>query len=687
MNMNDRRGRIDVKDVFDKMGNFKKGGEELIMRKATGYVSFVRGENPYTFPYRVYPNEFAKDRTFPNITYPEYQMNLKKIKHEDKKRILGLYLVSLKECKNCGFCQRCAYKYIIHHLRNKNFEIVTKKGDIRKMPSFENMESFGYTMLQVPLESLIISYPMDGLSEILDNLPQEEKSDDFTPSFADSLKESDEDDEEDGKDDDITDILEDMGEEGKEGEERKEGKEEIVDDKLGGANTPQNMVGFDPKQLTGKTGLERMMNFTDTKSNNPLKGAFEYKPTTLKKYGNIFSRKEVGKYSAKIKSILDNIVNPDDETVSDGIILIYSQYIDSGLIPMALALEELGLTRYGDKGATSLFKTAPTDVVDVRTMKPPTDKNDFMPARYSMITGDTRISPDNVFEVNGLTGEDNKNGHKIKVVLISKAGAEGIDFKFIRQIHILDPWYNMNRIEQIIGRGVRNFSHKDLPFEKRNVQIFMYGTIIGDNQEESTDLYVYRVAEFKALQIGKVTRVLKETAVDCIINHDQTNFTQKIMSEKVDVPITQELSTGELLKNFKIGDAPFSPACDYMAECNFNCVPNKNINENELNEDTYDEHFIIMNSEKIVQRIRMLFKDGFFYKKEALLRSIRTPKEYPYVQIFSALTQLIDDENEFIMDKYGRNGRLVNIGEYYLFQPIELRDKHASIYDRSVPID
>ena len=72
-----------------------------------------------------------------------------------------------------------------------------------------------------------------------------------------------------------------------------------------------------------------------------------------------------------------------------------------------------------------------------------------------------------------------------------------------------------------------------------------------------------------------MTRVLKETAVDCIINHDQTNFTQKIMSENIDVPIKQELSTGELLNNFKIGDAPFSPACDYMAECNFNCFPNK----------------------------------------------------------------------------------------------------------------
>jgi hypothetical protein len=40
----------------------------------------------------------------------------------------------------------------------------------------------------------------------------------------------------------------------------------------------------------------------------------------------------------------------------------------------------------------------------------------------------------------------------------------------------------MNRIEQIIGRAVRNFSHKDLPFEKRNVEIFMYGTILGNNR-------------------------------------------------------------------------------------------------------------------------------------------------------------------------------------------------------------
>jgi len=688
MNTNDRRGRIEVKDIFDKNGDFKKNGEEMLIRKSTGYISFVRGENPYTFPYRVYPSEFAKEYTFPKITYPSYQMNLKKIKHEDKKRVLSLYLTKIGECGNCGKCQYCAYKYIIYNLRNKRFSITTKTGMVRDMPTFENMESFGYTLLQTPLEALIISYPVHGLKAILDDIPEENVSEDFSPSFSESIVEE--------KEEDVGDETPGPVKETEDGESVSDGKSvsvsEIVSESDVKSEKNEHHVSrrnaammIDPHQLTGKIGLERMMNYVDERS-PPMKGDFEYKNSTLDNYGKIFSREKIGKYSAKIKCILDKIMNPETGKVSEGIILIYSQYIDSGLIPMALALEEMGFTRYG-QGVKPLFKDKPTDVVDVRTMKQPHDKKDFMPARYSMITGETRLSPNNDFEVKGITDDDNKFGNKVKVVLISKAGSEGIDFKFIRQIHILEPWYNMNRIEQIIGRGVRNFSHKDLPFEKRNVEIFMYGTILGDNKEESADLYVYRVAEYKAVQIGKVTRVLKETAVDCIINHDQTNFTNENMKHLIKESITQELSDGTVLRDFKIGDAPFSPACDYMATCNYDCRPNKEIDESELNEDTYDESFIIMNSEKILQRIRMLMKEAFFYKKDVLLKSIRTPKEYPYVQIYSALTQLIEDENEFITDKYGRNGRLVNIGDYYLFQPVELRDKNASIFERSVPID
>ena len=54
-----------------------------------------------------------------------------------------------------------------------------------------------------------------------------------------------------------------------------------------------------------------------------------------------------------------------------------------------------------------------------------------------------------------------------------------------------------------------------------------YGTILDNNTEEAADLYVYRVAEYKAIQIGRVTRLLKESAVDCILNHNQSNFTQE----------------------------------------------------------------------------------------------------------------------------------------------------------------
>ena len=132
-------------------------------------------------------------------------MNLKKIGHEDKKRILSLYLTKIGECSNCGKCQYCCYKYIIYNLRNKKFTITTKQGVIREMPSFENMEKFGYTILQTPLESLIISYPIPGLKQILDNIPSEKFSEEISPSFSESssTKEEEEEEEDDEEEEPI----------------------------------------------------------------------------------------------------------------------------------------------------------------------------------------------------------------------------------------------------------------------------------------------------------------------------------------------------------------------------------------------------------------------------------------------------------------------------------------------------
>jgi hypothetical protein len=776
MNMNDRRGIISVTDIFDKNGAFKKDkdnneiGKELLIRKATGYISYVRGENPYTFPFRVYPDRFSPSHTFKNINeYPDCQINGKKIPDNRKIQKLSLYLTVIGEYQKMG------YNYIVDRLRNRSENVrMTRKGSERKVAAFSSLKSFGYTDLQLPIEALNIVYPYDGLEELVRQIQPFECSEEEEELIQEIIPVKDKEFVEE-----IDDIMSNGPEmknflivrpelkepelkepelkepELKEPELKEDNKsktfvnvkdsleiireEELLKDKellkkpkvvktpkavkavhiiegetasiypdeknyvntvtKGGGNEEDDEADYlyiDPKILIGTQGLKRIMNYDDTKTPS-IKGNFEY----IKGVPRVFNTDEIGKYSAKIKTICNNIYNKTEDVVSHGIILIYSSYIDAGIIPMALALEEMGFSRYGENA--SLFKTPPVPIVDVRTMKPPTNKKDFRPARYIMITGDTRISPNNDSDIKSITSDDNIfkkdtngnlidiSGERIKVVLISQAGSEGVDFKAIRQIHILEPWYNINRIEQIIGRGVRNFSHKDLPFENRNVQIFLYGTLLEkDNKEEAADLYIYRISEIKAITIGKIQRLLKQTSVDCVINHDQTNFTANKFNEiEANKDIYQLLSNHKRLDNFKVGDVDDTATCDFM-ECEFKCLPGDEENKVKnsiLNTNTYNESFMLINSDKIIQKIKSLMKMRYFYKKNDLFQLINFPKKYPVEQIYSALTQIITDNTEYIYDKYGRTGYLINIGDYYLFQPSELNYNNISIYDRSVPIN
>ena len=583
MNLNDRRSTIEIKDIFDENGNFivnsdgKEIGKELLERKATGYISFVRGDNPYTFPFKVWPDQFESTKTLKNIIYPRVQINGKDV--SEPIEFLSLYMVS-----SSGY-QTAGYNYIVSELsQSEQFNI-------------ENMEQLGYIQLTKPLEALNIVYPNVELFE------------------------------------------KDMDAE------------------------------IDIKNIVGKGGLNNIMTYKETIS-PPSKNNFKYKPDVLENYGRIFSPENIETYSAKIKAICDNILN------SEGVIIIYSQYLDGGVVPIALALEEMGITRYGD--TSSLFEKPPIENLDLKTYKNSNSK-DTIPAKYIMITGDPKLSPNNLSEVKAATQKSNINGKNVKVILISQAGSEGLDFKFIRQVHILEPWYNLSRIEQIIGRAVRNCSHKDLPLEERNVQIYLYGTQLIEDTDEAADLYVYRLAEQKARKIGNVTRVLKEIAVDCLLNSAQQNFS----AENMKLVIKQKLSNGNVI-DYSVGDKPFTAQCDFSDTCMYKCKPENIIGD--INELTYSQNFIEMNIEKIINRIRQLMKEEYFYKKSDLISQINIIRRYPLVQIYSALSQLINNKNELLTDKYNRYGRLVNIGEYYFFQPIELTDENISIYERSVPI-
>jgi superfamily II DNA or RNA helicase len=686
MNSNDKKSIMNMNDVFTSNGEIKQGGKELIARKATGYISFVKGENPYTFPYRVYPIIFNEKQSVLHYEnkYPKYQFNLKKISEESRKRIIDIYLNQMEKCNGCGNCQSCIYKYIVNYLKRKENTRVTNKGEKTQLPGLEDMESFGYSYLQGLIQSLIISFPYPEYANVIRNVPKvnyNANSDANSNSISsqtivENIDENIDENIESKSDDKIDDENQIYNNKGgssvdvaMDGDVSKD-----IEDNIDVEFDSQDENIVSPDDLFGKKGLSRVVNFEEIVK-PPFKGNYEYNEN----YDRFFSHKSIGKYSIKIKAVLDNIYNSLLDKPNDGIILIYSQYIDSGLIPMALALEEYGFTRFG-KNTKSLFKEPPTSIVDVRTMKPLENRNDFMPARYSLITGDSRFSPDNNFEVKALTKDENKDGNKVKIILISRSGSEGIDLKFIRQVHILDPWYNMNRIEQIIGRSVRNKSHKELPFEKRNVQIFMHGTLLDNNVEETADMYLYRVAEYKATQIGQITRILKENSVDCILNAEQQNFSE----EKMNIEVEQFLSNHMTVPNFKVGDKPFSSNCDFMETCEYSCQNDNKLDE--LNYDTYNENFINTNITTIINKIKQLFTTHFFYDKDTLVYKINIIKHYPLIQIFGALTYLIENQ-EIIIDKFGREGRLVNIDNLYLFQPSEINNINIPLIERSIPVD
>ena len=645
MRLNDGRAEIDIREVFnsnpdegifvetvDGPGQITETGRENLRRFSTGYVSYIRGENPYTFPFRIYPDEFSPEHTFSGIQaerksskssgsggeeeeekvsyeVPSMQINGLRIpEHRKLSRMQDkIYLTGASEY------QQSVYSYIIR-------QFITLKRD--EMRNIEESVAVGINILRSPIEALNISYP----------------SDDFNPA----------------------------------------------------SENPN----YDIRLIVGKYGLRNIMNYDEETKTN-----FEYK----EEKPHIFSRELIGNYSSKINSICNSIYK------SEGIVLIYSFYIEGGVIPMALALESMGFTRYGTKAKT-LFNNPPDGVrpidgITCRQRNEMRANETFFPAKYVVISGEAALSPDNIGDVKSASNEANFDGRFVKVIIISKSGTEGLDFKNIRQVHILEPWYNINLIEQTIGRAVRNCSHKDLEFEKRNVQIFLHGSILTNTpDQEAADIYMYRLSERKARYIGEVSRVLKENAVDCLLNIDQTNFTEENFDEKLnDKPVSQILSSyntaskSNIVIKYKIGDKNYSSVCDYM-ECVFSCKPGMSESRIGSRKDIFTDSIITMNTDKIVQRIRDIFQERFFYKRTLsgekiqdissdLISTINYNKKYPIEAIDIALTQLIDDKNEYIRDKYGRYGRLVNIGSYYLFQPLELDNPIIPIRDRQKPVD
>ena len=195
-------------------------------------------------------------------------------------------------------------------------------------------------------------------------------------------------------------------------------------------------------------------NFRKLSQKNPdykLKKEQEYEK--LKNSSNLID-KNISVYSPKFYEIFKNINKFIENGESTGKILFYSEFRgDAGSEIFEQFLIANGYSKYSP------------DTFDNTKAK-----------RYTFITGREK-KEERKSNKDKYNEDDNILGEYIQIMLISGAAAEGISLFGVRQVHILEPYWNYIRIDQVFGRAIRLRSHTKLPKDKQNVEQYLYLSI------------------------------------------------------------------------------------------------------------------------------------------------------------------------------------------------------------------
>ena len=404
--LNDKRPTLTTADIFDAKGRLTSKGRSRLAEASRGYVSFNTADNPYTFPFRLYPDSDPM-------------------------------LISADDAPSRDMYGKKLTSYgPIHEFH------------IRKS-YMEGHQATVYAKLQKSVKAA-----------------EEEDAQNDDNNNDDNAQNDDDDD-----------------------AKNKSGLSVLVQ---------ASIIAYPCSTSTSKTlryayGREGFQaSFVEHTHNNTYK--LSYRNADYE----FLRRDTLGQHSAKIKSVVEYIKK------STGVVFVYSAYLYNGLVPLALALEHEGFTKHGNNLLNAGTRSARFKI------------DSKFPATYVMITGSQRLSPDNAMEIALARDPSNAHGHRVKVILASNVATEGVDFKFIREVHVLEPWYHFNKLEQAFGRAIRHCSHMDLPPEKRNVTMYQHASVTEDGRE-TIDMRMYNIAITKQLAVDDVTGLLKENAVNAML--------------------------------------------------------------------------------------------------------------------------------------------------------------------------
>ena len=250
----------------------------------------------------------------------------------------------------------------------------------------------------------------------------------------------------------------------------------------------------------------------------------------------------LGTYSPKLRILLRNVLSEDLR----GLHLIYSQFRTlEGIGIISLILEANGYTRFSlrreggawhlDAKTTDALKHG-TRLFALYTGTESAEEKEVLRNIYNSAWSEI---PSDIAAILRNRAPNNNMGDIIRALLITSSAAEGINLKCTRYVHIVEPYWNMVRVEQVVGRARRICSHQDLPEELRTVKVFFYLTTFSEKQLKNpskdteilrldvgrrdknraftTDQSIYEIADIKTKINNAFLNAVKATAVDCSV--------------------------------------------------------------------------------------------------------------------------------------------------------------------------
>ena len=412
-----------------------------------------------------------------------------------------------------------------------------------------------------------------------------------------------------------------------------------------------------------------------------------YKPKAFD-IDTLFVGEGLKAHAPKIHRIVESIKS------ARGICFAYSRYIKAGALPLSIALERAGYQRRLSDGRLAPLLQGVPPVQPVCAVCGNRDgaahgpEHAFRPACYILLTSEDDISPNSPGLVQQATtwpAEDavvGPLGSNVKVVIGSQVASEGLDLKCVREMHILDSWYHLNRTDQIIGRAIRYCSHSALRATERaqglplmslnNCLIYMHVAIVPGTAAgpalETADMYAYRIAIAKAQMVGRVQRLLKKHAWDCNLELEAITFAGLPPRTQIDAQgnnRTHKNEAGADEPGYDINDQDYTTYCDYQ-RCRHQCAITLDAADLKIDTSTFsvsDARRIVLAKQEVV---RHLF-DGAVMVPESVVQDVFG--DLPWEIASEALMELLDGRKFRLTRPDGVVGFLVKKAGFLVFQP------------------